>query len=158
MFGRSTVLLQRTRPLTHRYVLARWSQTAASKGDPQPEKESGVGSTTIGASTHDTLFTSGEINSPASEAKGQTPSTGGVGSPYGTAATHWTLNNVRRDHDLVRQNLERLCNLEDKDEKQRLFNDTVKMLAQHDVAEEVVCCHLSFNLRNLRSSILQLRD
>jgi hypothetical protein len=88
------------------------------------------------------LFSSGEVDSPASEAKGQTPSTGGVGTPTGTSATHWTLNNVRRDHDLVKQNLERLFNLDDEDEKQRLFNDTVKMLAQHDVAEEVVRCYV----------------
>jgi len=48
------------------------------------------------------------------------------------------LSSIRLDHDKVRGNFERLLQLNDMEEKVRLFNDTIKMIAQHDVAEEVV--------------------
>lgn len=48
------------------------------------------------------------------------------------------LHTVRNDHQEVQRNIETLLKMTDMDAKQRLFNDTVKMLAQHDVAEEVV--------------------
>jgi len=47
------------------------------------------------------------------------------------------LSVIRLDHDKVRGNFERILQTTDLDEKLRLFNDTIKMIAQHDVAEEV---------------------
>jgi len=48
------------------------------------------------------------------------------------------LSSIRLDHDRVRGNFERLLQMKEMEEKVRLFNDTIKMIAQHDVAEEVV--------------------
>lgn len=102
------------------------------QGSPNSQEEGGIpGPTTIGGNTMN--MASGE-NAPSTSSNVE----GGPPSPAGTSATQWTINTVRRDHDLVKQNLERLLSLTDSGEKQRLFNDTVKMLAQHDVAEEVV--------------------
>jgi hypothetical protein len=55
-----------------------------------------------------------------------------------TTSTGNLLWAVRNDHDLVKKNIANLLTMTDLEAKQRLFNDTVKMLAQHDVAEEVV--------------------
>eukprot|EP01124_Arcella_intermedia_P023350 TRINITY_DN3693_c0_g1_i1.p1 TRINITY_DN3693_c0_g1~~TRINITY_DN3693_c0_g1_i1.p1 ORF type:complete len:196 (+),score=49.51 TRINITY_DN3693_c0_g1_i1:165-752(+) len=51
-----------------------------------------------------------------------------------------SITSVRQDHVTVRNNLNKLLSmgLEDLDYKQRLLNDTIAMLSQHDVAEEVV--------------------
>jgi len=78
-------------------------------------------------STASTTASEGKNSTDAQENEGSTLNTGG-----------FTLGAIREDHTLVRQNLDRLTYLTNTDEKQRLFNDTVKMLAQHDVAEEVV--------------------
>lgn len=67
-----------------------------------------------------------------------TPTTATTGKPV-TVGTPGMLWSVRKDHDDVRRNIENMLTMTDLDAKQRLFNDTVKMLAQHDVAEEVVC-------------------
>jgi hypothetical protein len=48
------------------------------------------------------------------------------------------LLSIKNDHSLIKSNIERLFLLTDSEEKLRLFNDTVKLIAQHDVAEEVV--------------------
>jgi len=48
------------------------------------------------------------------------------------------LTEVRKDHDEVRSMISKLKVDIDKDQKQRLFNDLVKKVAQHNVAEEVV--------------------
>lgn len=67
-----------------------------------------------------------------------TPTTAATGKPTVSAGTPGMLWSVRKDHDDVRRNIENMLTMTDLDAKQRLFNDTVKMLAQHDVAEEVV--------------------
>eukprot|EP01126_Amoeba_proteus_P010657 TRINITY_DN1417_c0_g1_i1.p1 TRINITY_DN1417_c0_g1~~TRINITY_DN1417_c0_g1_i1.p1 ORF type:complete len:200 (-),score=38.00 TRINITY_DN1417_c0_g1_i1:39-638(-) len=55
--------------------------------------------------------------------------------PVSTTGLLWA---VRQDHDVLRKNIEGVLTLTDVDAKLRLFNDTVKLIAQHDVAEEVV--------------------
>jgi len=51
---------------------------------------------------------------------------------------------IRQDHELIRNNIEKIQTLNnntdsaDLDQKQRLLNDTIKLLSQHDVAEEVL--------------------
>lgn len=69
-----------------------------------------------------------------------TTGTTGLGVKGGTGL----LWSVRNDHQEVQRNIENLLTMTDVDAKQRLFNDTVRMLAQHDVAEEVVRVDLKF--------------
>lgn len=78
-----------------------------------------------------------------------TPTTAATGKPTVSAGTPGMLWSVRKDHDDVRRNIENMLTMTDLDAKQRLFNDTVKMLAQHDVAEEVV----SLNTRILKLTL-----
>lgn len=109
------------------------------QGSPYEQEEGGTpGPTTLGGVTSGTGSSQGGAYPYPGSIPKDTESSAGVGTPTGTTAAHWTITTVRRDHDLIKQNLERLLTLKDNNEKQRVFNDTVKALAQHDVAEEVV--------------------
>jgi len=48
------------------------------------------------------------------------------------------LNSIKNGHEEIKFSIERLYLVTDMHDKLRLFNDTVKLIAQHDVAEEVV--------------------
>lgn len=48
------------------------------------------------------------------------------------------LHSIRNDHTLFRTNFDRLLRETNLAAKTALFNDTIKAMAQHDVAEEVV--------------------
>jgi len=57
-----------------------------------------------------------------------------------------SLSSIRNDHALVRACFDRLQNAAVMEEKVRVFNDMIKLISQHDVAEEVV---LYPTIRNL---------
>jgi len=57
-----------------------------------------------------------------------------------------TLSNIRNDHTQLRANLDNLLSIMDNKDKVKLFNDIVKLLSQHDVAEEVVLFSVCKNL------------
>jgi len=62
---------------------------------------------------------------------------------------------VLKDHLLVRENFASMTLSKDADTKQRIFNDTIKMLSQHDVAEEMIIYPAA---RNFSSEGIRLAD
>jgi len=69
------------------------------------------------------------------------PSINPPGAPISPITTR--IPSVHQDHNIIEANIEQLLTMDstlgpNKDAKQRLLNDTIALISQHDVAEEVV--------------------
>jgi len=58
------------------------------------------------------------------------------------------LTSIRMDHEIIKYNIDRILGMSEDQERERvkLFKETVKIIAQHDVAEEVVFYPIVRNL------------